>query len=293
MFKQLAGVVAMLVAAAAGGTTVVTPATFAEVLNHATAGQAIRLAPGSYDPIMIKDRHWLPPVTVDATAATLRGVQLRDIGGLNWHGGAFDGGDIERNGFNVYVGDHISLEGAKFGHFTRNGIGLSMVADAQVINNDFAESGSDGIDIASSRRIVVDHNRCHDFHPTPGAHPDCIQLWSRPQTAATADITITNNQAIGKMQGITGFNHIRDGIDDGGFDRVIIDHNFVKVAAWHGIFVSSCRNCVVRHNRAETLPDPQFPRLRTWIRGIGDETIVCDNFATDFPNDPGRSRCSE
>ncbi len=293
--RQVAALLAVAVLGAPGtaATVTATPGTFAEVLNHAAPGDAIRLQPGVYEAFAIKDRHWSPSVKVDATGATLRGIRLNDVGGLDWHGGTFDGNEVERNGFNIYVADHIAIDGATFSHLVRNGIGLGMVSDVRVTNNVFTDSGSDGIDIAMSRRVVVDHNRCGEFHPTPGAHPDCIQMWSHPEAPPTADITITNNEAIGAMAGITGFNHIRNGVDDGGFDRITVEHNYVKVSAYHGITIAPCRNCVVRHNRAETRPDPQFPHLHTWIKTSGEGTINCDNIAADWPRDPGTARCRD
>ena len=75
---------------------------------------------------------------------------------------------------------------------------------------------SDGIDVSLSRNIVIDCNACTEFRPAPGAHPDCFQLWSRPAAPPTADIVITSNSAVGDMQGISLFNHVRDGTNDGG-----------------------------------------------------------------------------
>ncbi len=224
---------------------------------------------------------------------------MRDVSGLTWRGGAFDGGDTERNGINVYTADHIVIDGATFRHFTRNGIGLGMVSDARIVNNTITDSGSDGIDVAMSRRVVLDHNRCVDFHPTAGAHPDCIQLWSRPTAPPTADIAITNNEASGDMQGFTMFNHVRPDdegkpTDDGGFDRITVENNVARVTNWHGIAVYSCRHCLVRHNRVESLPNPQFPKARAWIKVVGGEDVTsCDNRALSWPGDAGRERCGD
>lgn len=294
MSLRLLGLVLALTASPAtlgAAATVATPATVAATLQRAAAGTTIKLAPGEYDAIALRDRHWSPAVTIDASAAHLRGVRLDLVSGLTWHGGTFSGGDVERSGFNVNKGDHLIVDGVAFSHYLRNGIGLSVVSDVRITNNSFSDSGSDGIDVAMSRRIVIDHNRCFDFHPTDKAHPDCIQMWSHPQEPPTADVVISNNEAIGDMQGFTMFNHIRDGVDDGGFDRITVEHNFVKVTVWHGIFVGACRNCIVRHNRAESIPNPAFPRARAWIKAEGENVVNCDNIAVMFPDDPGRARC--
>ena len=275
----------ILLAAAPAAATVATPATLAEVLDHAAAGDTVTLAPGSYDALALKNRHWSPPVTVDASAAQLRAVRLTDVSGLTWHGGSFDGGDVERNGFAVNVGDHLTVDGATFRHFVRNGIGVGTLNDATLTNNVFTDMGSDGIDIALSHRIVVDHNRCTGFHPTPGAHPDCVQLWSRPEQPPTADIVITNNDADGDMQGFTAFNHARPDatgktVDDGGFDRITVENNHARVTTYHGVTLYDCRRCVVRHNRVESLPNAAAPRARAWVKLINsDDAVACDNRA--------------
>ncbi len=279
--------------APAAAETVATPATLQSVLAAARPGATVVLAPGSYDIVSLRDRHWSPPITVDARQAELRGVQLLKVSGVTWRGGAFDGGDVERGGFNAHEGDHIVIDGATFRHFTRAGIGFGTISDARIVNNTITDSGSDGIDIALSRRIVVDHNRCVDFHPTPGAHPDCIQLWSRPTVPPTADITITNNEADGDMQGFTLFNHIRDGVDDGGFDRITIENNHARVKAYWGIGAYDCRNCVVRHNRVETISDPDKPRLHAWVKLIRGDAVNCDNRARSLPDDVGHERCRD
>jgi hypothetical protein len=98
---------------------------------------------------------------------------------------------------------------------------------------------SDGIDVSLSRNIVIDCNACTEFRPAPGAHPDCFQLWSRPAAPPTADIVITSNSAVGDMQGISLFNHVRDGANDGGFDRVLTRGNIVLNTYGDGISVLS------------------------------------------------------
>ncbi len=281
----------------AAAVTSATPSTIEEVLEHAAPGDTIRLAPGDYAPIELRNRHWSPSLTIDSTAARLRAVRLTAVSGLTWRGGSFDGGSVERAGFGIQKSDHIEIDGATLRRYLRVGIGMGSTSDARIVNNVFTDMGSDGIDIALSRRVVADHNRCVDTHPTDGAHPDCIQLWSRPSEPPTADITITNNDATGDTQGFTAFNHARPDkagnmVDDGGFDRIRIENNHARVSTYHGVTVYSCRNCVIRHNRVETLPNPANPRIRAWVKVIdSDDAILCDNKAeAGFAAGGGRCR---
>ncbi len=283
----------LMPATLAAATATATPDSVAGVLAHAADGDTVHLAPGSYPVIDLRDRHWSSPVVVEATDAQLRAVHLSGVSGLTWRGGTFDGGDAERQGVSIQKSDHVVVDGATMHHYARVGIGVGSSSDLRIVNNVFSDMGSDGVDIALSRRIVLDHNRCVDSHPTDGAHPDCIQLWSRPSEPPTADITITNNEAIGDTQGFTAFNHVRDGVDDGGFDRITIEYNHAKVSAYHGVTVYSCRGCIIRHNRVETLPNPTNPRVHAWIKAMNSSgTVMCDNKAEGSVAD-GSGRCKD
>ncbi len=286
MIVRLLLLLLALVAAPAAAETLATPATFNDVLQRARPGDVIRLAPGTYEPIKLRDRHWTPPVTVEAGQAELRGGRFDDISGLTWHGGVFEGGDTLGAALKFQVGDHIIVDGAAFHHFTSVGVILGRVTDARLTNNVVTDSGSDGFDVTLSQRVVVDHNRCQDFHPLPGAHPDCVQLWSKPEFAPVADIVITNNIAIGDMQGFTGF--------DGPLNRVRVEHNFAHVTNWHGVAMFDCHDCALRHNRVETMFNPRFPEVRAWVLVKGGERVIdCDNRAKDYPDYPGRRKCKK
>ena len=174
--------------------------------------------------------------------------------------------------------------------YLRNGIGFSQVSDSRLVGNSFRDMGSDGIDIALSRRIFVDGTNCHDFHPTPGAHPDCIQLWSRPTAPPTADITVINTIATGDVQGVNGFNHVRNGVDDGGFDRIVFANNDIRVMVSRAITLFDCRDCVVRDNHVDTWPGA---RLRARIEVLrGGPVLQCGNVQKLFPQFPGREKCA-
>lgn len=281
-----------LAAGACGGhaaTVTATPETLQALLDRARGGDTITVAAGDYAPILLRSKTWSPPVTVEAAAGRFAGIEGRRISGLTWRGGTFDGKREQRNGFKIEVGDHIVVENTTMTGFLRNGIGFGNVSDARIAGNTFSDGGSDGIDVALSRRVVIDGNQCRNGQPTPGAHPDCIQLWSRPTAPPVADITITNNTAYGDMQGIGLFNHVREGVDDGGFDRIRIENNDIKVKQWHGIAVSSCRDCIVRNNRVEALPNG---RIKAWIKFKDVARLeACGNVQTAWPAGDEAKRC--
>lgn len=295
----MAGAASVL--AACGGhaaTTTATPETIDRVLAAARAGDTIVLAAGDYAPIRLRNQKWTAPVIVEAKAARLTAVGLRNVSNLTWRGGVFNGGDVERSGLGMENSDHIVVDGTAMSHFTRNGIGMGRSSDIRVVGNTFSNMGSDGIDVAMSRRVVVDGNSCLDFLPTVKAHPDCVQLWSRPSDPPVADVTITNTTAIGEMQGITMFNHVRPDkegkqVDDGGFDRITVTDNKLRIGQYHAITMQDCRNCVARNNVIETLPDRKNPRARAWLKFNRSTVAACGNKVESFPDAPGTARCSD
>jgi len=275
----LAVTVALAACGTHAATGTATPGTLQSMLNSARGGDTITLAPGDYPAIEVKNKKCSPAVTIEAGAGRMTQVGFNEVSGVVWHGGTFDGKDTLRTAWSAGKSDHVTVEGLTLGNYTRNGIIIGESSDVRIAHNVISASGSDGIDIALSRRVVIDHNECRGPTPTDGAHPDCIQLWSRPNAPPVADITITNNVVSGNTQGITAFNHVRDGVDDGGFDRIRIEDNHVNVAQWHGITVYNCRACVVRRNRVDTIPNG---RITAWIKFIESDVEACGNVVSGY-----------
>ncbi len=253
-------------ATSAGGATVVAdsatvaadPASVNAVLAAATPGMTIRLVAGSYPAVVVRSRTFIPPITIDATGSTLAGIQVYNTTGVRWTGGTVRQPQPAANGTGLGVlvsqAQQITIDGVRVSDF-RIGIVFDRVAGGTISGNWLARMGSDGIDLILSRSITVTRNACSDFAVPNGAHPDCIQAWSRPGAPPVADLEITGNTTTGAMQGISLFNHVRDGVDDGGFDRVTISGNSVLTTFGDGISVYSCRGCKVRNNYVNSLPN--------------------------------------
>ncbi|MGI4879899.1 MAG: hypothetical protein ACRYG4_20685, partial [Janthinobacterium lividum] len=70
-----------------------------------------------------------------------------------------------------------------------------------------------------------------------------------------AGFTITDNSAVRQTRGISLFNHVRGGVDDGGFDWTVIRSNIVLNTEANGIAAYSCRGHTVRDNDVNSLPN--------------------------------------
>ena len=234
------------------------PARLKMSLAHARPGSIIKLAPGDYGRVVIVDRHWNPAITIDAGRAIL-GVTILRSSGIAFKNGVF--GNSNEPGINgraasITMSRDISFDGSLF-RDARVGAAIDQSSAIRISRAEFRGMSADGVDIASSQGVVIESVRCHDFVPSD-RHPDCVQMWSRPGKV-TADITIRNNIAEGGMQGFTGFNHVRQGMDDGGFDRVRLTGNMVRSTAPNGVTLSDCRDCIIADNVTDRLPSGRFP----------------------------------
>lgn len=283
-----------------------TPATFKQRLASARPGETIRLAPGDYGAVTLPARTWSPAIRLEAGGAQFAGLVLRNVQGVMISGGAIIGPGGRSYGISMRGAGLIRIENMRISGAHR-GVVVAESSDIALIGNELTGLKSDGINIALSRRVLVQRNRCFDFSPAmavfdaagkrlrDGDHPDCIQAWSRPSHPPVSDVQVLDNEAVGIMQGIFFGNHVRGGIDDGGFDRVIIRGNRLRVAL-NALVLSGGRDSVVRDNIVEQFPGMIFPsrpnlRIKSSIRVFGNGTLVCGNVVRSGGTNPGATRC--
>ncbi len=256
-----------------------TPTTINSVIASAKPGDTVKLVPDSYPYVLIKKRTWSPALTIDATGSSLVGVGIATSSGVNWIGGTIAGvvpPGTYATGYGFLANansSNISVTGVHLVDL-KLGIGFDKVDGARIAGNWLTRMSADGIDVSLSRNVVIDRNACTESRPAPGMHPDCIQIWSRPTMPPSADITITNNSAIGDTQGIGLFNHVRGGVDDGGFDRIMISGNTILNTYAQGIGVYDCRGCTVRDNDVNSLPN-YWNRAQLVV--YGGSVVQCGN----------------
>ena len=269
-------------------------------LRTSRDGDVIKLGNKDYGVVTVPPVSHVSPVQIDARGARFVGIVLKGVSGLIVEGGTVVGPGGRSYGISISGSENIKISGMTVTGAHR-GVVINKSQNISLLSNSLTGLLSDGIDIAQSRKIVVRGNSCANFSPTMdsydatgkllkggGDHPDCIQAWSRSDAPPTSDLTIERNRIVGKMQGIFLGNHMRNGIDDGGFDRVVIRDNIIRVSMYHGIAVYNARDTVVTGNAVSTLPgnfNPKRPDqpIKAWIRVIGGYATVCGNTVTDFP----------
>ena len=259
------------------------PASLPGVIAAARPGDTVRLVAGQYPTAVIRSRTFDPPLTVDAGSATLAGVQIVGSMGIRWTGGTLQGqpGNTTPVNYGFWATDsrNITVDSVHISDF-RVGIVFDRVTGGAVTGNWLARMTTDGFDADASRGLTIARNACSEFAPSPGAHPDCIQLWSRPDYPPTADVTITANTAVGAMQGISLFDGLLGGLPQGGFDRVSVTGNTVQITYADGLTVMNCRSCSVRNNTVSSLPNYIY---KAQLNVVGGSAEVCGNVVTMVP----------
>ena len=235
---------------AGAATRTATPATIEAVLAQARGGDTIVLSAGVYLEVRVYNLHPVTPVTINASAATIRYMPFQNSSSFTLIGGAF-GPSVY--GTVTFLNSHdITAQGGAYSGAGTAAIAVTNSQHINLVSNTITGSRGDGVDIAASQYVLVQGNICLNNVPTP-IHPDCVQMWSvigRPQVS---HITITGNQARGNTQGFDLFDH-----GTGGGSYIDIDHNVICTThTWAGQ-VNSATNSTMTDNVAYTLPGAVF-----------------------------------
>jgi len=236
-------------APACAGTLTATPATVEAELAQAKGGDTIMLSKGIYPEISVYNLHPATPVTINASAATIRYMPFQNSSNFTLIGGAF-GPSVY--GTVTFLKSHdITAQGGAYSGAATVSISVTNSQHINLVGNTITGSHGDGIDIAASQYVLVQGNTCLNNVPTP-IHPDCVQMWSVIGQPQVSHITVTGNRARGSTQGFDLFDH-----GTGGGSYIDVDHNVVCTThTWAGQ-VNSATNSTMTDNVAYTLPGAQ------------------------------------
>ena len=226
---------------------------FNDVSGIQIEGGTFRLPPPRVD-----ERKGLTDFGVAARMVRMNRITLRNV--------TFEGpgtaADVPEpkfgQGYGLFIdqSSDVEVSGGAFSGLV-SGVMLRKVRGFKVARNTFRSMRSDGVQVSESQGGSIEENNCKLTRIRDSEHPDCIQLWSFSTSQPTGDVVIRRNSAEGHTQGIGMFNHVRKGIDDGGFDRILIEENDMAVSYSHGIAMNAARDSIVRNNRVRTLPGAQ------------------------------------
>ncbi len=276
----------------AAATITVTPATLATAFKNAASGDTLRLV-GSFGLTRLQNRSFTSNLTLDARRAVFTDtLDLQNINNIKVVGGRWDvtKGSTYGRGIVVYGGTNVTVDrvtvvgvagqqGVNFAgtsHATVSnssfsglqvGIGMTGLTGGLATHNRITRAVADGIDIGDSHGVTASYNSCSGSVPGPGAHPDCIQLWSTTGHPVQSDNIVTHNSATGMTQGFTSFSL------GGGALRVQITNNIVNTSMSQGVACYDCFDSIISYNTLTTLHGAQH-LTNLNIFGGGNNQVV-------------------
>lgn len=269
-----------------------TSATLAAAFASANTGDTIKLT-GSFAATNLSNRTFSSLLTIDARAATFTGMlQFTNVGGIKVLGGTYGssssllvsavkvnksdrvtfskpviaGNATTGHGIDFISSTHVTVDGGVFTKL-RAGVTFSNVNGGIITRSTSLQAASDGFDIADSHQVKITHNSCSDTQMTPGAHPDCVQLWSIAGHPVQSEIEISDNYATGPTQGFSSFNP-----EAGGGYHIKILRNRVDTSWSEGIACYNCTWSQLEDNVVTTQPGALF-QTRVHIVGGGHNLI--------------------
>ena len=259
-------------------------ATIEGFLARDVAGLEIRGGNFRLSPSTVNPKNGKTNAGIGLRFAQARNIKIGDISviGPGAPPGAKVGPFGDGLGIQINRGEGIEIARSQFVGL-RTGIGVARISDFRFLNNRFAALRADGINAGEVRKGLIEGNECRDTRVSGPEHADCIQLYSRPSSPPTADVVIRKNRARGHMQGIGIFNHVNKGVNDGGYDRILIEDNDIEVLFPNGIALMDSRDSIIRNNRVRTADGAKH---RTDIRFRG-EPKRCGNTVAAGAGRPG------
>lgn len=257
-------------------------------------GGVIRLAPGTYPPLVIKGAKPARPVTIvsadPARPAVMTGVTVRDSSNVALDGLVFGplaagqqyGVQLLRSQDVAIRNSRISWPGGVPGRsvvsaiFVRtservevsgntirdhwHAISFLDVVDMRIADNLLHHLRTDGVRGGGVDRIVIENNVIGSFHPEPGDHPDGIQLWSTNQPKPGRNIIVRGNLVWRGDGAVAQGVFIRDTFERMPFQGVSVENNLLVGTMYNGIALLGVADGRVAGNEVVAFPD-----MKSWI----------------------------
>lgn len=249
---------------------------FALISGYAGEAATVKVASAPGKVVRLKGA---PGTVWDATGATMAGAQIWGQPGTTLRGGTYTGVDPTGkplpNCIDVRASNGVTVEGVKMTGCAA-GLTLANLTGGLVQNNIADGVRNDGFFLSSVRGVNVIGNRCFNFRPTPGAHPDCIQGTS-VNGALTANVTLSGNVSDTDAQCFSFFN-ASPGY--GGFIRIV--GNACRTTHGNAISCHACRAGSEVSGNTIALLQPARPGItatKLYMLDYSQPTKVCGNLA--------------
>ena len=180
---------------------------------------------------------------------TFKGDIARESG--TWADGFGDG-----FGLTLRYAKKIVVKNSKFNKWYR-AIVTSQSSEVSLLNNEFTEMRSDGLNFAEVEDILIEENIFQNFIRSPydPAHPDMIQFWTNGTKSPSRNIIIRDNVLNSGSGSWTQSIFMRNEmVDSQGYgpemyyENVLISNNVIINSHLHGITVGEVNGLTVQNN---------------------------------------------
>lgn len=189
-------------------------------------------------------------------------------------------------GMNIIDSTGVTVDALDMTQLER-GVVISGSSDVSVLNSEFHDLRSDGINFVESSNLVIEGNYFHDFSPWPGSdtfgadHPDFIQFFGTPKEGGIDNVVIRDNimlQGDGDaIQSIFG-HAVSEEMEEAPFTNFEISGNFIQNSYVHGVSLGDVADVRIFGNvlipSGEDMPGfpgGMRPAIRLFERAFSDE----------------------
>lgn len=244
----------------------VTPATYAARMAALASGDTMRIDPSvpktaTFPSINTPKevRVYNPPITLILTGYTFGSWYPGDISGIVVRGGTFDGGDAH----NAILGMFRNTKLLGIATVRGTAAFAGGFENVYIENLDCSGSRSDCLDTSRAHGLEINGMNCHDPMPTPGAHPDCVQM--RALTDGDIDGVIFRNVYVG--------GHMQ-GVDDYGspmpLHHIVVDKLRAYIDMYGAMQFTSCKDCSVNDVIGTAMPGLRTVHLHPFNQADAD-----------------------
>jgi len=278
-------------------------------MNNASGGDTIKLQPGDYDVVSLRDYNFDSPVTITSAdpdnPAHLENLYIRNSSNITVEKLAIHSEDGPLSSWGehlAYVGEssNIVLNDNKFGNDSPTakadgfiGLSVSNSTGVDVTGNEFSNLGngaafsysqdlnisdnyvhdirSDGFHFTSVQRVDVTGNTIKDFYPAAGDSADYIQFVGLNGVPANTDIVIRDNSLLqGDGEAVKAIFMNTNSADP--FENVLIENNVIYQSGYHGISVYNAEGLEITQNTIIS-PPGTVDEVRILVNNASDAVI--------------------
>ena len=200
-----------------------------------------------------------------------------------------DGFPIGR-GLSIAGSSDVLLEGNEFKTWWK-ALSVNESENVTVIENEFHDIRSDGINVTASDGVDILNNHIHDFrlNTASGDHADMIQIYSTKSGIVARNITIDGNYLDigdgGMAQGIfmnhadwVVANRAEQGLETY-FENIAITDNVIVGGHVNGIALNTAKSGIIANNTLLSQPGAGLSEPRISVSPAGTDIVVSNNMA--------------